>query len=239
MSYARPGPPLVTDPDTPLPGVNYPWTVFHGKPNYGCDFGANIWQSHSGVTAHLDVVRQDFAAMAAAGARIVRWFVFTDGRGGIDWGLDGTIRGLAAHFFDDMDAALAAARDHGLRLCLVLFDFSWMVHREERDAEGRRLFRTAPHLLVGDTGLDRDRHPPARPVLRALWRRRGEVGSGRGDPLLRRHERTRLGDSRAGASPMATARVARRSRAGAVLAGEPSSIRASRRRPAHVPRRAV
>ena len=47
--------------------------------------------------------------MAAAGIEVTRWFVFTDGRGGIRWTGDGGIAGLDAEFFDDMDAALEIA----------------------------------------------------------------------------------------------------------------------------------
>ena len=68
-----------------IAGVNYPWSIYQGRPNYGCDFGRNKWNSHSGVTAHLDEVRADFEGMAAAGFEVARWFVFTDGRGGVDW----------------------------------------------------------------------------------------------------------------------------------------------------------
>jgi hypothetical protein len=59
-------------------GINYPWTVFDGRANYGCDFGRNKWSSHTGVTAHLDDVRADFKAMSGAGVEVARWFVFTD-----------------------------------------------------------------------------------------------------------------------------------------------------------------
>jgi hypothetical protein len=109
-----------------LRGINYPWTIFDGRPNYGCDFGMNRWHSHSGVTAHLDEVRADFAAMAARGFEIVRWFVFTDGRGGIEWNDEGELRGLDHKFFGDMDAAVDIAANARVRLCLVLLDFSWL-----------------------------------------------------------------------------------------------------------------
>ena len=66
-------------------GINYPWTVFEGRANYGCDFGRNIWNSHTGVSAHVAEVRADFDAMAGTGLEVVRWFVFTDGRGGVAW----------------------------------------------------------------------------------------------------------------------------------------------------------
>lgn len=114
-------------------GVNYPWTVFDGRPNYGCDFGWNRWGSHTGVTAQLDEVRADFAAMAAAGVEVARWFVFTDGRGGVAWNAAGELTGVDARFNDDMDAALDLAQSSGVRLCLVLVDFAWL------DDAGRRL----------------------------------------------------------------------------------------------------
>jgi hypothetical protein len=138
---------------TRVSGINYPWTVIDGKPNYGCDFGVNIWRSHAGVSAHLEDVRRDFEAMAAIGVEIVRWFVFTDGRGGVRWSPDGRVDGFADRFFDDMDAALGIARETGLDLCLVLFDYSWMLHREEFDARGERLFVTRPEMLATPAGI--------------------------------------------------------------------------------------
>jgi hypothetical protein len=109
-----------------ISGINYPWTIFQGRPNYGCDFGWNKWNSHAGVTAHLDEVRADFESMASAGYEVTRWFVFTDGRGGVDWSPGGELSGVADRFFDDMDAATEIARSTGVRLCLVLIDFAWL-----------------------------------------------------------------------------------------------------------------
>lgn len=115
-----------------IAGINYPWTIFEGRPNYGCDFGRNRWGSHSGVSAHLPDVRADFTTMAAAGIAVTRWFVFTDGRGGIAWNESGEITGLADRTLDDFDAALDVAGASGVRLCLVLLDFQWL------DASWRR-----------------------------------------------------------------------------------------------------
>lgn len=109
-----------------IAGINYPWTIYQGKPNYGCDFGRNKWDSHAGVTTHADEVRADFKAMAAIGAEVARWFVFTDGRGGVAWNASGEIIGLAEKFDDDMSAALEIAAASGVRLCLVLVDFAWL-----------------------------------------------------------------------------------------------------------------
>ena len=161
-------------------GINYPWSVFQGTANYGCDFGRNIWRSHTGVTAHADEVRADFEAMATIGVDVVRWFVFADGRGGVSWDDAGGLVSLAPAFFDDMDAALEIARDAGVAVCLVLFDYSWMLHREEHDESGALLFRTRPDLLVTPTGR--------RQVIEALV-----------DPLLDRYgstgEKWPLGDA--------------------------------------------
>ena len=117
-----------------IAGVNYPWTIYRGRPNYGCDFGRNQWNSHAGVTAHLDEVRADFASMAAAGFEVARWFVFTDGRGGVDWHTSGELAGIADQFNDDMDAAVEIAGSTGVRLCLVLIDFSWLDDAARRAA---------------------------------------------------------------------------------------------------------
>ena len=115
-----------------IAGINYPWTVYDGRANYGCDFGRNKWDSHTGVTAHAGEVRADFAVMAAAGIEVTRWFVFTDGRGGIRWTAEGEIAGPDAEFFQDMDAAIEIAASTGVRLCLVLIDYLWFHDPQRR-----------------------------------------------------------------------------------------------------------
>ena len=134
-----------------IQGVNYPWSIYQGRPNYGCDFGRNKWNSHSGVTAHLDEVRADFEGMAAAGFEVARWFVFTDGRGGVDWQTSGELAGVADRFTEDMDAAVDLAAATGVRLCLVLVDFTWLDDPARRAA----LESTAFIDRVLDPFLDR------------------------------------------------------------------------------------
>ena len=125
-------------------GINYPWTVFDGRANYGCDFGRNKWDSHTGVTANLAAVRDDFAALGAARIDVARWFVFTDGRGGIVWNADGGIAGLDSIFSTDMDAALEIASSHGVQLCVVVLDYLWFDDPQRRlallDRQGESAF---------------------------------------------------------------------------------------------------
>jgi hypothetical protein len=109
-----------------LHGCNYPWSTDGRTIFYGLDFGANVWGSHLGVSTRRDQVARDFAAMAALGFTVARWFVFCDGRAGIAYGDEGLPAGPDAHLFDDLDAALTVARDAGVRLVLVLFDHQWM-----------------------------------------------------------------------------------------------------------------
>lgn len=142
-------------------GINYPWTVFEGRANYGCDFGRNKWNSHTGVTAHPDDVRADFAAMSAARIEVVRWFVFTDGRSGITWNTDGQITGLDAGFHADMDAAIDIASSCGVRLCLVLLDFLWFDDPQRRLALLDRYDRSAFLDRVIDPFVDRYGSSPA------------------------------------------------------------------------------
>jgi hypothetical protein len=107
-------------------GCNYPWSTDGAVVYYGLDFGANVWGSHLGVSTRRAAIDRDFAAMAALGLVVVRWFVFADGRAGIVYDDRGLPAGVDPHLFPDLDAALEIARDHGIRLDLVLLDHRWM-----------------------------------------------------------------------------------------------------------------
>jgi hypothetical protein len=109
-----------------LYGCNYPWSSDGRTVFYGLDFGANVWNSHLGVSTRRTAVTRDFDRMAAFGFTTVRWFVFGDGRSGVVYGQDGVPAALDAYVFDDMDAALEIARDSGIRLVLVALDHRWM-----------------------------------------------------------------------------------------------------------------
>ena len=100
-------------------GANLPWL------HYGIDFGANDWQPDGGVgrrdgRADLD---EAFGSLAGAGVKAVRWFLFCDGRAGIEFSGFGRPRRLDAFVFRDIDAALDAAARYGLKIMFVLLDF--------------------------------------------------------------------------------------------------------------------
>jgi hypothetical protein len=109
----------VGDGDYFLLGANYPWL------NYGGDFGANNWGTY-GVHTKGPEIGADFDAMKGYGVRVVRWFVFTDGRAGISFAGDGTPTGLGEHVLEDMQAAIDIARERGVYVVPVLLDFHWM-----------------------------------------------------------------------------------------------------------------
>jgi hypothetical protein len=102
-------------------GANLPWL------HYGIDFGANAWRPQGGIANETETAEIDatFATLAASGVRAVRWFLFCDGRAGIDFSSHGTPLGLDAFVFSDMDAAIAAGQRHGIRIMFVLLDFVW------------------------------------------------------------------------------------------------------------------
>lgn len=100
-------------------GGNYPWY------NYGTDFGENAW-GYSGVAAKRSDIEADFERMSDMGIRVVRWFVFVDGRAAPEFSTDGSVTGLDDKVFDDLDAALEIAQNHNIRLILVLLDFHWL-----------------------------------------------------------------------------------------------------------------
>ncbi|MEZ5290190.1 MAG: hypothetical protein R2745_03840 [Vicinamibacterales bacterium] len=97
-------------------GVNYPWR------RYGGDFGPTVWGPAAGIRAHAVPIASDLAAIAAAGLEVVRWFVFTDARGGLALDVDGWPTGPHADAVADLDALFGLALAAGVRLVPVLFD---------------------------------------------------------------------------------------------------------------------
>ncbi|HEX5478160.1 MAG TPA: hypothetical protein VFY79_00420 [Dehalococcoidia bacterium] len=99
-----------------LVGANYPWV------NYGNDFGSNAWGAYGVHTGGPS--SGDLHDMSAQGAHVVRWWVFADGRAGINFSPDGTPTGVQQSVYEDLDRAVTEARQNNVYLDLVLFDFS-------------------------------------------------------------------------------------------------------------------
>jgi hypothetical protein len=107
-------------------GCNYPWSTDGTTVYYGMDFGANVWGSHLGVSTRRHDIARDFLDMASLGFSVVRWFVFADGRSGIEYDGRGLPAGPDSHIFTDLDVALEIASSVDIRLVLVLLDHRWM-----------------------------------------------------------------------------------------------------------------
>jgi hypothetical protein len=107
--------------DAFLVGANLPWV------RYGGDFGANAWSPGGGVAEIGSRARAHdlLAALADAGARVVRWFLLCDGRAGLKFDDTGTVRGLDDRVFPDLDAAIDLLRRTGLTAIFVVLDFTW------------------------------------------------------------------------------------------------------------------
>src|SRR2546430_3714748 len=123
-----------------LIGANLPWA------GYGIDFGANAWRAEGGIAQsdRLSTLDATFERLSAAGVRSVRWFLFCDGRAGIEFSASGDPLALDAYVFRDIDAALGLAQRHGLRIIFVLLDF--MMCDPARVANGVQLGGRS-HLL--------------------------------------------------------------------------------------------
>jgi hypothetical protein len=121
-------------------GANLPWL------DYGHDFGANAWRPRGGVARpdRRERLRRALSDLAASGATLVRWWLLGDGRAGLREDGAGEIDGLDDLFFADLDAAVEALREAGLRAILVLVDFLWL--DSPRLVSGVRLGGRAPHV---------------------------------------------------------------------------------------------
>jgi hypothetical protein len=118
--------------EAPLPfleGVNLPWL------RYGGDFGASAWSPDGGIgrPARQEELRRHLRELRGRGNLVVRWFLLCDGRAGIRFNKAGTPLGPDDRLFSDIDAALEAAADAGVKLIFVLLDFLWFSQAVRRN----------------------------------------------------------------------------------------------------------
>jgi len=123
-------------------GANLPWL------DYGQDFGASAWQPQGGVARpeRRARLRRALGELADQGARLVRLWVFGDGRAGL--GPPGARPGLDDRILPDLDAAMETLAQSGLRAVLVLTDYLWFAR--PRGVDGVQLGGRGP--LVRDAG---------------------------------------------------------------------------------------
>ena len=101
-------------------GANLPWV------GYGTDFGANAWSPAGGLAANPDRLARlndTFGRLSADGISLVRVFLLCDARAGVRFDRDGLAIGLDDALFADVDALLASARQHAVRIMPAVFDF--------------------------------------------------------------------------------------------------------------------
>ncbi|MHC4442598.1 MAG: glycoside hydrolase family 17 protein [Planctomycetota bacterium] len=65
----------------------------------------------------------DAARLTDEGVRVFRWFIFADGRAGIEYDENGFVTGLDDKFFDDFDVLISLAQNYNFRIIPVLFDY--------------------------------------------------------------------------------------------------------------------
>jgi hypothetical protein len=104
-----------------LVGANLPWV------SYGGDFGASAWSPGGGLARPQarTAAQAGLAEVASRGGRLVRWWLFGDGRAGLRFDAGGRPLGLDDFVLADVDVALDLLRGVGLRAMFVLFDFLW------------------------------------------------------------------------------------------------------------------
>ncbi|HET8538655.1 MAG TPA: hypothetical protein VFL83_02165 [Anaeromyxobacter sp.] len=99
-------------------GTNWAWRSFAG------DFGGVASWGLAGVDANPAPFSAGLAQMKAAGASVIRWWMFprllTDT---IRWGADGAPDGIAPALAADVQRALALAEEHDVYIMLTPFSF--------------------------------------------------------------------------------------------------------------------
>ena len=143
-------------------GANLPWL------DYGLDFGRSAWRPEGGVAVpgRRERLGRELGRLADSGARLVRLWLLGDGRSGLKLDPSGRLDGLDERFLPDLDAALDALREAGLRAMLVLMDFLWFAPARARSRgaalrPARARARRGPARAALRTGVRADRRRAA------------------------------------------------------------------------------
>ena len=124
-------------------GVNYPWL------RYGEDFGGSpAVPGAMSLPQNRAIVAADFSSIRDAGASVVRWFLFGDGRGGFLC-RDGIPCQPHKSLFANVAAALQLAERCQLQLCFSLIDYLWL-----QNHAGSRAPHPHEHVLHRRAGRD-------------------------------------------------------------------------------------
>jgi hypothetical protein len=99
-------------------GANYAWF------NFATDFGGLAMWSQKGVSQNTTQYDTDLAAMRAAGASAIRWWIFPDFRSdGVTFDANGNPTGITATAAADIQEALALAKKNDVYLVFTIFSF--------------------------------------------------------------------------------------------------------------------
>lgn len=110
-------------------GINYAWR------NFGADFGGLAAWSVQGVASAPAGYLADLQQMKAAGASVIRWWVFPDFRGdGVTFDASDDPTGISPAAIADMKQALALAEQADVYLVPTIFSFD--AFRPKHTAEG-------------------------------------------------------------------------------------------------------
>jgi len=140
-------------------GVNYPWN------RYAQDFGLSL-AGHHGISLleNQASLAGEFARIRDCGARVVRWFLFADGRGGYV-SEKGIPQRPDEFLFADVAAALELARQSGLQLCFSLIDYLWL-----QDRSGKETLHAHERVMQFAAGREAFLHRVLLPMFREFRR---------------------------------------------------------------------
>jgi len=103
-------------------GANYPWR------HYGQDFGTSGWCYRGLASAKKELYREFSeieSVLGTGGKKVIRVFVFADGRSSPEFDSAGNVMGFDDFFFRDFDTLVHTAEQSRVQVMPVLLDFHW------------------------------------------------------------------------------------------------------------------